>query len=180
MIQALLRVPLAAVLVLGIAWAACLILGGAPAELISGERDRLRSAFGGGASVPLIAESTAAGDSLPILERFPPRVSETLRAGIEVCEVRIAALSRVFPFAIAFLLAGGLAGAVFRERIRHACGYASPTAAFLARGLVCGALLLGTLFGLTCVALPYWVPYVAVTGAGVGACLYVSNLPIRL
>jgi hypothetical protein len=178
-IQTLLRVPVVTIVLLGIAWAACLLQDEDPAHLISRERDRLRSAFGEGAPVPTIAASTM-GSPFPLLDRFPPRVSGSLRAGIEVSRMRIAILLRLLPVAAVFLLAGGLAGAVFRERIRHARGYASPTAAFVARGLVCGGLLLAILFGLTSVALPYWLPYVAIMGTCVGWCLYVSNLPIKL
>lgn len=176
MIQALLRVPLAAILVLGVAWAAGLVQGGDPAELIAGERVRLRSALGEEAAVPSLATNA----SLPLLDHVPPEVSRTLRAGIRVSELRIATLVRILPCSTGLLLAGGLAGAVFRERIRHARGYASPAAAFVARALVCGAILLGIVFGLTWIPLPYWVPYLAAAGAGLGACLYVSNLPISL
>lgn len=180
MIQALLRVPLAALLVLGIACAVGLVQGGDPAEVVAGERVRLRAALGEEAFAAMIGASTATNASIPLLDRLPSEVSRTLQAGIKVSELRIATLLRILPFSAALLLAGGLAGAVFRERIRHARGYASPAAAFLARALVCGALLLGILFGLSWIPLPYWVPYVASAAACVGACLYVSNLPIRL
>jgi len=178
-IQTLLRVPLVMILVLGIAWTATVLQDDAPADVIARERDRLRLAFANGAAVHTRVAPTTE-DSLPLLDHFPARVSGTLRAGLAVSQVRIATLLRLVPIAAAFLLAGGLAGAVFRERIRHARGYASPTAAFVARGLVCGGLLLAILFGLTSVALPYWLPYMAVMGASVGSCLYVSNLPIKL
>ncbi len=89
-------------------------------------------------------------------------------------------LGRVLPLSLLLLGAGVGAGLVCRERMRDAEGYASPSAAGIARALVGAGALCQGLFALSPIGLSCSWLYVAGVTCSLGAALYTANLPLRL
>ena len=89
-------------------------------------------------------------------------------------------LIRIVPLFFGLLAAGVTAGLIFRERMRNAEGYASPTAAGVARALVGAGLFWLGLFALTPLGVSSAWIYVAILSASFGGLIYAANLPLKI
>ena len=108
------------------------------------------------------------------------RFSGPAEAALSVVALRLSVAGRILLVAAPFLASAFLLGLLFRERIRYGRGYASPTTAFLAKHLAAVSFVVGALFALTPLRLPYWTLYAAVSSTSLGLLLYVGNLPPKL
>jgi hypothetical protein len=106
--------------------------------------------------------------------------SPLVRAAFAVSALHCFVLGRVLPLSLLLLAAGVGSGLVFRERMRDAEGYASPSAAGIARVLVGAGALYQGLFALSPIALSCSWLYVAGVTCSLGAALYAANLPLKL
>ncbi len=182
MIGLLLKLPVALVLALTLMWAAVLGMSRDPESIVAGALERLASAYPDrGAREDFLAEwgSLPGSWSQPI-SSLGGQASTLGRAGFLVSRLHAGALLRLVPVFLCLLAAGVAAGLVFRERMRNAEGYASPTAAGIARGLVGAGLFWMALFGASPVPASYaWLPLAGIA-TGIGASLYAANLPLKL
>lgn len=182
MIRLLLRLPIALVPVLAVVWAAVLGMTQDPESIVSGGLGKLASAY---------PDPKAREDFLAEWGNLPPAWTRPLaslggqtsalgRAGLLVSRLHAGALVRLVPVFLCLLAAGVASGLVFRERMRDAEGYASPTAAGVARALVGSGLFSLALFAASPIPVSYaWIPLAGVASAA-GASLYAANLPLRL
>jgi len=102
------------------------------------------------------------------------------RDSITVSAVHFGILLRILPIFSALFLVGIVGGMAWRERIRYSRGYASPSAAFIARHAVGLSVIWILVFSFSPIPLPIWSIYGALAASSSGGFLYVSNLPIRL
>ena len=108
------------------------------------------------------------------------RFSGPAQAALSVVALRLGVAGRILLVSLPFFLSAFLIGLLFRERIRFGRGYASPTTAFLAKHLAAVSFVVGALFALSPVRLPYWTLYAAASSTSLGLVLYVGNLPPKL
>jgi hypothetical protein len=177
MIRTLLRLPLLAVLGVGISWTLALLGGGRP-ELFEADlrqvpspwaREKLRD------RATRWAEELA--DRIPSWGAIPRR---SLQDTLAISALRGAIFLEILPLLPVPFLAAAAAGLAWRERIRTLKGYASPAAAFAARQTMGGGILGLILISATPLPLPFWAIYPAILAALLGEFLYLANLPPRL
>lgn len=182
MIRLFFRLPIFLVLVLAIVWTAVLGIAKSPEGLVEGNLERLAQAY------PNMVEREAfisewgvlPSSALGQLSRIGGSASAFGRAGLLVTLLHLGGLVRLLPVFVLLVISGVASGLVFRERMRDAEGYASPTAAGLARTLVgLGIFLLGLFAGSPIPASYGWL-YPAGIASGLGASLYAANLPLKL
>jgi len=181
-IRLLLRLPVALVLVLSLVWAAVLGVSRDPESIVTRGLAQLTSAY---------PESKAREDFLrewgslpgewtrPLLS-FGGQASALGRAGLLVSRFHLGALLRLAPVLLCLMAAGVMSGLVLRERMREAEGYASPTAAGIARALVGTGLFWLALFATSPIPASYAWLFLAGMGSAIGAALYAANLPLKL
>jgi hypothetical protein len=181
-IRLLIRLPVAVVLVLTVVWAAVLGMSRDPESIVAGGLGELASAY---------PEPAAREDFLGEWGSLPEewtrpmlslggRASALGRAGLLVSRFHLGALLRLAPVLLCLLSAGVVSGLVLRERMREAEGYASPTAAGIARALVGSGLFWLALFATSPLPVSYaWLPLAGMASA-IGAALYAANLPLKL
>ncbi|HVR86946.1 MAG TPA: hypothetical protein VMU54_21665 [Planctomycetota bacterium] len=182
MIRLLIRIPIALVVVLALAWGWVLGLAGEPDRILRDGLGRLTEAYprpGVRERVLLQAEKLS-GKVWRTLAGFGGLRTPAGRAGVLVAALHAVALRRVLPLYLLHLAAGTVAGLVLRERMRDGKGYASPTAAGLGRMLSGGGILWLGLFSLSPVGGSYAFLYVAFLGSALGGALYVANLPLKI
>jgi hypothetical protein len=181
-IRLLLRLPVALVLVLTVVWAAVLGLSGNPESIILGGLENLSSAYPESrARESFLSEwgTLPEGWTWP-LAPLGGQASTLGRAGLLVTRLHAGALLRLMPVFLLLLVSGVASGLVCRERMRDGEGYASPTAAGIARALVGSGLFWMALFATSPIPVSYaWLPLAGVA-SGAGALLYVANLPLKL
>lgn len=182
MIGLLLKLPVALVLALTLMWAAVLGMSRDPESIVAGALEQLATAY---------PEKGAREEFLAEWGSLPPNWSRSVsslggqastlgRAGLLVSRLHAGALLRQVPVFLCLLGAGVAAGLVLRERMRDAEGYASPTAAGIARALVGVGLFWMALFGASPVPASYaWLPLAGIA-TGIGGALYAANLPLKL
>lgn len=181
MIGSFVRLPLFAIIGLGLAWGFALLYRPSVSRAEDAlsdfseafPRPEAQARLGRGALHSSLALRRRAQDVLgePGEEAGPLIVAAWIHFKI------VAAL---VPYLLALLSAGVLAGIALRERIRFGRGYASPTAAHLARLLFFTGLLWIILFALSPISAPAWSLYLACLACFLGGLCYASNLPIRL
>ena len=110
------------------------------------------------------------------LPQLPGETSAVLAAGLTATALQADLALRVLPFGLAFALAGTL----LRERLRFGEGYASPTAAYLARYLAGAGLPYAGLYALSHLPLTSATLYLTWLVVSVGCTPYAANLPIRI
>lgn len=182
MIRLLLRLPVALVLVLTVVWAAVLGLSHNPESMVADGLVQLASAY---PDSNVREEFLSGWASLPAswtrpLSSFGGQASSLGRAGLLVSRLHLGALLRLVPVFLVLLAAGVASGLVCRERMRDAEGYASPTAAGIARVLVGSGLFWLALFAMSPIPVSYaWLPLAGCASAA-GASLYAANLPLKL
>lgn len=182
MIRLLLRLPVALVLVLTVVWAAVLGLSRDPESVVAGGLDQLASAYPESkAREDFLREwGSLPGDWTRPMQSFGGQASALGRAGLLVSRFHLGALLRLAPVLLCLLSAGAVSGLVLRERMREAEGYASPTAAGIARALVGSGLFWLALFATSPIPASYaWLSFAGVASA-IGAGLYAANLPLKL
>jgi hypothetical protein len=181
MIQALIRFPLLAVIGLGLSWTLTAAFRSKPPLPEEATTD-FQTAF-----PHADARSKLRSLALHSTQEIRRQAEETfgtagLNAGpyLTVTWIRSRMLLSILPAFLALLVAGVLGGIALRERIRHGRGYASPTAAHLARHLFTAGLLFLILFALSPVPAPAWSLYLAAISCSLGILGYAANLPISL
>lgn len=182
MIPLLIRLPVAALLVLALAWAGVLVLARSPEAILGGAARDLRDAFPDEVERGAL-EREAQGMSQAVISRDSLLGEERSRlfgAAVVATVLHLVGTLRVFPVGMVLALAGVAAGLVFRERLRDGEGYASPTAAGLARWAVGGGALVLATFSLSPVPASWGSIYLAFGILSLGGGAYVANLPLRI
>jgi hypothetical protein len=181
-ISLLVRLPVVALLALSLAWAGVLALAPSPEAILKGAFEDLRVAFPDERERGVL-ERGAQGMSLSLVSRasvLGEDRSRLLEAALVSAALHLEGTLRVFPVGMVLALAGVAAGLVFRERLRDGEGYASPTAAGLARWALGGGMLLLATFSLSPVPAPWGSIYLAFGILSLGGGAYVANLPLRI
>ncbi len=182
MIATIVRLPLVALVAVSVLWALTLALRRDPTALLAQAGESLSRAL----PDPVVhyaafMRAARAGETAAaLLPRLPEGTTSLLRAGVFASALHSSVTLEVLPFLLLLVLIGVLGGTLLRERIRHGEGYASPTAAFVARYTAAAGILYVVLFAFTPLQMPYWTLYLACLTSSLGGCLYVANLPIRL
>lgn len=182
MIRLLLHLPIALAMGLSLAWAGVLLFSESPDALLTRALFDLNRAYPDpeGRAI-FLAEATRLGHSV---SGFVPLGgegrAELVRAGLTATALHWQGARRIWPIAVGLAAAGLCAGLVSRERLRGGHGYASPTAAGLARLAVCGGLLWAALFSLSPVPSPYASLYLSALVIALGGGVFAANLPLRL
>ncbi|HLY74942.1 MAG TPA: hypothetical protein VKU80_12555 [Planctomycetota bacterium] len=182
MIRLLLRLPVALVLVLTVVWATVLGMSRDPESIVAGGLAQLTSAYPEfKARKDFLNEwGSLPGDWTRPLSSLGGEASALGKAGLLVSRFHLGALLRLAPVLLCLMAAGVVSGLVLRERMREAEGYASPTAAGIARALVGTGLFWLALFATSPIPVSYaWLSLAGMASA-VGAALYAANLPLKL
>lgn len=182
MIRLLLRLPIFLALVLAVVWTGVLALAPNPEAILTGGLESLARAYPESAERELLLKEWG---SLPPfvtdrLSGFGGRASSAGRAGVLVARLHLGVLVRLLPVFLLLVLSGVGSGLVFRERMRDAEGYASPTAAGVARALVGSGIFWIGLFATSPIPASYAWLYLAGIGSALGGSLYAANLPLKL
>jgi len=182
LIRLLLRLPIVLLLVAPLTWV--VILWGSDERTGSPEAEwvRLADAYPRTRQRETILRSSAAVAVRfrAILSGTGPISSERMRAALLVSLIHSHVLVRLLPLEACLLAAGVVVGLIFRERMRSAEGYASPTAAGLGRGLVGAGLIWCGLFALTPLPVSSEWLYGAILSTSIGGGIYAANLPLKL
>lgn len=182
MIRLLLRLPIVLLLIAPLTWAGILVLGSDPTVAVTDGYSRLERAYPQGPERELIVRrASTIGASL--VGRIPgagPASSARIRAGIVVSTMHSLTVATLFPFTFLLVAAGVTGGLIFRERMRNAEGYASPTAAGLGRAMVGLGLFWLGLFALTPLQVSFAWLYLALLSTSVGGSIYAANLPLKV
>lgn len=182
MIRLLLRLPVALILVLTVVWAGVLGLSRNPESMVADGLGRLASAFPDQKTREEFLSvwgTLPAGWSRP-LASLGGQASSLGRAGLLESRLHLGAVLRLAPVFLSLLAAGVASGLVCRERMREAVGYASPTAAGIARALVGSGLFWVALFATSPIPVSYALLHLAGIASAAGASLYAANLPLKL
>ena len=182
MILLLLRLPLVLAIAIPLAWTWVLAAAAGPDPVLSRGLAELAQAYPAGpVREEIVGMASGFGESLrPRLAYLGPAKAELVQAGIMTASLHLGSTVRLLLFAGVLVLAGIVAGLLSRERIRHGQGYASPTAAGLAR-LGVGAGLLWTLvYSLTPIPAGEGWLYLGAGCTAIGAAVYAGNLPLKL
>lgn len=110
---------------------------------------------------------------------FGHRTSDA-RASFVLSALHFGILLRILPVFSAVFVLGVLGGLASRERIRGSRGYASPSAAFIARHAVGLGVLWILVYSFSPLPLPTWSLLTAGAASASGGFFYMSNLPLRL
>ena len=182
MIRLLVRLPLALALLLPLAWAGVLLLGGGERPVLSGALADLEAAYPSRLERDrLVGEAVRAASAFPVpLGPLGDERSGLVHAGLVASLLHLGTVLRVLPFTLLSGMLGVSSGLVFRERLRIGAGYASPTAAGLGRGGVGAGILWLSLFGLSPLPVSFGWVYLSPTALLLGGALYFANLPLRL
>lgn len=182
MIRLLVRLPLVLALALPIVWALALGRAANADTVLADGLDRFRRAFPGEAPrTDVLGRAAHPGQWL--LARMPDMGegrSELLRAGVVTSALHLEATLRVLPAFALLLLSGVFAGLSLRERLRDHEGYASPTAAGLARIAVGVGISWLALFSASPIPASHAWLYASSILTSFGGALYAANLPLRL
>jgi len=181
-IKLLLKLPVALALVLVVLWAGLLGVAKDPGSMVSDALADLTRAF---------PESSERESFLGEWGVLPPGLLHLMpslggggtplaRAGLLVARLHAGAVLRLLPLLLLFLAAGGVAGLASRERMRDGEGYASPTAAGVARLLSGAGIFWLGLFSLSPVPASYATIYLSGLVLCLGGALYAANLPLKL
>lgn len=181
MIGTLLRLPLFAMIGLTLAWGLALLFR----NPVSPTNDALTDFS---AAFPRPENRTSLwGGALHASRAIRARAEDVLgergkAAGplIATTWIHLKVVETMLPYVLALLAAGILAGVALRERIRFGRGYASPTAAHLARLLFSSGLLWFIVFTLSPIPAAAWSLYAAALACFLGGLCYAANLPIAL
>jgi hypothetical protein len=182
MIRLLVRLPLVLALALPITWAGALLATQSPEALLEDGLERFSRAFPAEGPRREVAERAGRGASL-VLTRIPDlggARTELVKAGVMTSVLHLEATFRVLPVTALLVLSGLCAGLALRERLRDQAGYASPTAAGLARIAVGAGTLWLALFSASPVPASYSWLYASSVLISFGGALYAANLPLRL
>jgi hypothetical protein len=182
MTRLLLRLPIALIVVLGLAWGMVLGLARDPDGILTDGLGRLSEAYprAGDRDLVILQAEKFSRVLWKGLADFGRSSTPAARAGVLVAALHVVALTRVLPLYALLLAAGLVSGLIFRERLRDATGYASPTAAGLGRMLWGGGILWIGLFSLSPIGGPYLSLYLAFLASALGGALYSANLPLKL
>lgn len=182
MIRVLIRLPILLLFLVPLSWAGFFVWAGEPGSVVSGVLGSLANAYPESHEREAIVEEAAnlSSSLARLLGRAGMGASPRMRAGFVVSAVHSVTLARVVPLFFGLLAAGVTAGLIFRERMRDAEGYASPTAAGLARALVGLGLFWLGLFALTPIGGSFASLYAAALALCLGGALYSANLPLKL
>jgi hypothetical protein len=177
-----LRIPAWAVLGAAGVWIFVLAAGGSGSALWEREVARLRGAYRD--SIRRQALLGGAWERGKRLAGLVPGCSGELRgrleAGAAVSVLHAQLAWEVGPVFLGLLGVGGLLGALFRERLRSGGGYASPTAAYVARMMFSLGILWTVVFSASPIPVSSATLYGAGALSGAGLFLFVGNLPLRL
>lgn len=182
MIRLFVRLPLVLAIALPITWACTLLAVPSSEALLGDELERFRRAFPTEGPRRGTA-NRAGGGAAQILVRIPDlggTKAELLKAGVMTSALHFEATLRVLPATALLLLSGLCAGLALRERLRDQAGYASPTAAGLARIAVGAGVFWLALFSTSPVPASYAWLYASSVLISFGGALYAANLPLRL
>jgi len=182
MIRLLVRLPIVLLFLGPLSWLGVLWHAGDPAVLVGDVFSDLGYAYPEpGERGRIVGESAVlARRAAGLLGRLGAGPSPQIRAGLVVSAVHERILVRTIPLLLALGAAGVTGGLLLRERLRNAEGYASPTAAGLARALV-GAGLFGLgLFGLTPIGVGIAWIYGPLLAVSLGGLIYAANLPLKV
>jgi hypothetical protein len=182
MIGLLIRLPLVLAILLPLTWAGVLLRAGDELPLLGGAVSGLELAYPPGAQrEKLLAGAARAPSAFPAgLASLGGDHSRLVHAGLVACALHLGVVLRILPITFLLTLCGTCAGLVFRERMRIASGYASPTAAGLGRGAVGAGILWMVLFGLSPLPVSFAWVYLSPAALALGGTLYVANLPLKL
>jgi hypothetical protein len=182
MIRVLLKLPIVLLFLVPLVWAGFFVWAGEPGSVVSGVMRDLANAYPESREREAIVEEAASLSSFlaRVLRHAGTGASPTMRAGFVVSAVHSVTLFRALPLFLGLLAAGVTAGLILRERMRDAQGYASPTAAGIARALVGAGLFSLGLFGLTPIGVSFAWVYAATLAACLGSAIYSANLPLKL
>ena len=178
----LVRLPLVLVIVLGLSWAGVLMLGGGPEAMLARSVRDLGRAFPGDPVRQLLLERARqdAQSLLPSIPDLGGDKSRLVQSGLIASGLHLDSTLRVLPVTGLLVLAGLCAGLVWRERMRYAQGYASPTATGLARASAGAGIFWMALFALSPIPVSHASLYLASGALSLGGMLYVANLPLKL
>jgi hypothetical protein len=182
MIRCLIALPAAVLIGASLVWVATLA-GSADPDRLLGRRagDLAAAVHDDGVRGGVLTRAASTGSRLHArLPQLPGGTSAVLAAGLTATALQADLASLVLPFGLALALVGVAAGTLLRERLRFGAGYASPTAAYLARYLAGAGLLYAGLWALSPLPLTSATLYLAWLVVSVGSALYAANLPIRI
>ena len=182
MIRLLLKLPVALVLTLIVIWAGVLGFARDPEAIVARGLEKLTFAY---PDTQVREDFLSEWGTLPErlakrLSSFGGRASTLGKAGVLVAQFHLGVLLRLAPVFLGLLASGVGSGLVFRERMRDAEGYASPTAAGIARFLTGSGLFWLGLFAGSPLSVSYGWLYLAGTASALGATLFAANLPLKL
>jgi hypothetical protein len=175
-------VPVFLVLLVTMIWAGFFLLVKDPAWILAESQLDLERAYPEPAERASLVRRSA-GASSWLIRQIPGGgggSSPVIRAAFAVSALHSFILGRVLPLSLLLLTAGVGSGLILRERMRDAEGYASPSAAGIARVLVGAGTLTQGLYALSPIGLSSSWLYVAGVTCSLGAALYAANLPLRL
>lgn len=182
MIGLLVRIPLALMIALPIAWACSLLSAGDGEDLLANTLEDLRKAFPSDTARRAASGRAAAGAGV-VLDRIPDLGegrSRVLKAGIIASFLHLEAARSLLPATALLVLAGLCSGLALRERLRDQAGYASPTGSGLAQIAVGVGIFWFVLYsGSPIPVSPAWL-YGSSIVTSFGGALYTANLPLRL
>ena len=182
MIRLLLRLPIVLLLVAPLTWAGILVLGPDPFTAVTNGYSRLERAYPQGLARDQLVKN-ASSVALSLGRRIPvagPSSTAQIRAGLLVSAMHALSVMKLLPLALLLAAAGVTGGLIFRERMRNAEGYASPTAAGLGRAMVGMGLFWLGLFALTPLQASLAWLYVALLSTSVGGAVFAANLPLKV
>ncbi|HLY75199.1 MAG TPA: hypothetical protein VKU80_13850 [Planctomycetota bacterium] len=182
MIRLFLRLPVALLVLASLSWGMGMYFAQDPDVVLDEGLERLTRTYPQARERELILDEARMLSSRAWtgLNHLGLRSSALGQAKVFVTATHAASLGRTLPLGLLLAVAGVVAGLLFRERMRDARGYASPTAAGLGRLLLGGGVLWVGLFGISPVGAPMSSCYVAFLAIAGGAALYTANLPLRL
>ena len=182
MIGLFIRIPLALMIALPIAWACPLLSAGDAESLLADSLEDFRKAFPSD-SARVAASGRAAARAGVVLARIPDLGegrSRVLKAGIVASFLHLEAARPLLPATALLVLAGLCSGLALRERLRDQAGYASPTGSGLAQIAVgVGVFWFALYTGSPIPVSPAWL-YASSIVTSFGGALYTANLPLRL
>lgn len=182
MIRLLLRLPIVLLLIAPLTWAGILVLGPDPTAFVTEGYSRLERAYPQGQERERIVRCASSIGTFLGRRIAGAGTASTarIRAGLVVSIMHSLAVATLFPFASVIVAAGVTGGLIFRERMRNAEGYASPTAAGFGRAMVGTGLFWLGLFALTPLQASFAWLYMALLSTTVGGSIYAANLPLKV